>query len=292
MKRTLVVSFACLALVAAVPARGQQIRNIHDIDFKNFTYADAPCAGEGEPITVKNGVYERDQEDDKVYFEIRGVVFGDLTGDGVDEAVVRTLCNTGGTGQFTDALVYTLRGGKPTVIGELGIGDRADGGLYDVRIRDGVLYADRFGHGEGSGACCPEYIETSAFRWNGKTFAETGKATQRAWVDYQFDDSPAPHRVKFLRGSSAATLSGSTNNGESYLIGARAGQTLGLHFKTDDDKAEVSVAVKGGEAFATINANGDGSLKLPATGDYVISVRSPKPKDDENVWYQLDLTIS
>jgi hypothetical protein len=285
-----IVAVACVAL-AASPALGQGGKSIRDVDFMNLTYSDTPCYGEGGSIAVKNGLYERDSEDDKEYFKILGVVYGDLTGDGVEEAVVSTYCNTGGTGQFTDALVFTMRGGKPVVVGELGIGDRADGGLYNVVIRGGVLYADRYGHGEGSGACCPEYIETEAIRWNGSKFVATGKPTRRKYQDFFADDSPAPHRVTFLRGTSTASLAGLTTGKQSYLLGARAGQTLAIRFDPDDDTAAVVVATSAGERVGGATGKGEFSLKLPATGDYLISITSKKGPDDDTVSYTMDVTI-
>lgn len=282
-----VVAFAPIAS-AAPPPPG----DIHAVDFKNFSFADTPCGGEDSaPITVKNGLFEKDDEDDRVYFEIQDVVYGDVTGDGVDEAVVQMLCNTGGSGQFTDGAVYTMRGGKPVLLGTLGVGDRADGGLYAVEIRDRVIYHDRFGQDGTSGACCPQYVETYAVRWNGSKLVDVGKPARRAYQDYQFDDSPGPHTVKFLRGTSSATLAGSSNGGESYRLGARAGQSLAVRLGGADDTASVDVAAKDGTKLGTVTPGHPGSYTLPATGDYVISVRSKKGPEETGAVYRMDVQI-
>jgi len=125
---------------------------IRKVDFRNFSYA--TCFDDEKKTTrITKGKYQREIKDDdikySVYFAVRDVVYGDLDGDGQEEAVVDTLCNGGGTGQFTDGLVYKMQNGKPVQIGSLGVGDRADGvqlrrrvqrhgddGLRDIR-RDG-----------------------------------------------------------------------------------------------------------------------------------------------------------
>ncbi len=218
-KKQLVSCSLAIALTGAValitPAQSKRAAtDIQTVDFRNFSYSETVCAPEGGSVTVKNGVFERADEDDRAYFEVRQVLFGDLTGDKRDDAVVITLCNTGGTGQFADGFVYTMRDGKPVLIGTLGVGDRADGGIYDAEIRGGVLYVERFGHGEGAGACCPEYIETYPIRWNGSKLVDSGAVTKRGYDDYLMNDTPAPRRVKFLKGTSAATLVGQSYGGE------------------------------------------------------------------------------
>src|SRR5438445_13218141 len=78
----------------------------HKVDFRNFTYQPY-CAGEEtQKITVKNSEFSQEKQMDgyvdRMYFEIRGIAYGDLNGDGKDEAIIITNCNTGGTGQFTE----------------------------------------------------------------------------------------------------------------------------------------------------------------------------------------------
>jgi hypothetical protein len=291
MTRSALLMLATAVLASPVLAGPPPAADVHAIDFRNFTYADTACADEGASITVKDGVYDRDDEDDVAHFEVRDVVYGDLTNDGADEAVVLTLCNTGGTGQFTDGIVFTARAGKPVVLGTLGVGDRADGGVYRAEIRNGTLFVDRFGQDGSSGACCPQYVETSAVRWNGKKLVDAGASTKRAYVDYQLDDSPAPHALRFLRGTSSATLVGLTTEHGSYRLGARANQTLGIRFESEDETAEVVVASKSGQKIGSVTGRAAASIKLPATGDYVITVTSSKGSNDTDTYYKIDLSV-
>ncbi len=296
-KKQLVSCSLAIALTGAValitPAQSKRAAtDIQTVDFRNFSYSETVCAPEGGSVTVKNGVFERADEDDRAYFEVRQVLFGDLTGDKRDDAVVITLCNTGGTGQFADGFVYTMRDGKPVLIGTLGVGDRADGGIYDAEIRGGVLYVERFGHGEGAGACCPEYIETYPIRWNGSKLVDSGAVTKRGYDDYLMNDTPAPRRVKFLKGTSAATLVGQSYGNPAYVIGAKAGQTLTIRMKAEYPGAAAVVTTRGGETVGSATASSPATIKLPTSGDFVITVRSDAKPDSTNTYYAIDLAIT
>jgi hypothetical protein len=263
--------------------------DFHAVVFRTgFTY-DVGIGEEPIPVAVKDGVYSRDAEDDKVFFEVRKVVYGDLTADGKDEAIVETLLNTGGTGQFSEALLFEYRGGKAELISSLGIGDRADGGIFEIFIRDGKIFEERFGQ-EHSGACCPEYVETYVYGLRDGKLKPVERATRRAYYSYGFDDSPAPHRVKFLAGTSSVSLSGSTTGGEAYVFGAKAGQTVTVRFDSEDAKAEAVVATKSGD-LGRASAGHPWSGKLAATGDFTISVRSSTAKDAASTYYEMTAEI-
>jgi len=282
-------SLAILAILSPLAMAQSKGGDIHAVDFRNgFTY-DVGFGDEPRPVTVKNGEYSHAADDEKVYFEVRKVVYGDLTGDGKDEAIVETLLNTGGTGQFTDGLVFEFRGGKAVLVGSLGTGDRADGGVFDVFIRDGKIYDERFGQ-EHSGACCPEYVETHVAVLRAGKLQEIGKPSRRAYYNYAFDESPAPHRIKFLPGTSSVSLAGSSTNDESYLFGAKAGQTVAVSIAGGDAKAEAVVATKSGEiGRASVDRAWVG--KLPVSGDFTVTIRSAAAKESESAYYTMTVAI-
>src|SRR5580765_1347455 len=111
--------------------------DIHKVDFKNFTYlpscTDLDDLKGREKITVKNGDFSRSKEadgyTDHFEFTIFAVTYGDVNADGKDEAIVLSVCNTGGTGQYTEGFVYTIKAGMPSLLARIPGGDRADGGL-------------------------------------------------------------------------------------------------------------------------------------------------------------------
>jgi hypothetical protein len=178
-----VLGVITLALMASFASFGAQARtpgdNIRRVDFRNFSYRPS-CAYDGKPVPVKRGKYVRERGDDKVYFEVVKVTYGDVTGDRLDEAVVVTTCNTGGTGHFTEGTIYTMRAGRAVELARLEEGDRAFGGIRDVRVERGLLVVERFGPQEpDTGACCPKYVDTTRYRWTKGALAEVGKQERR-----------------------------------------------------------------------------------------------------------------
>lgn len=161
--------------------------DIKKVDFNNFTYS-ALCGGESEKdalsVTVKNGtiknirtvngVTETIDEDLPTYFNSNKPLYYDLTGDGKEEAVVVTECNTGGTANFTEGYVFTLKNGKPVLIFRIEGGDRAYGSLVSIKFSKATLIVKRNDPLNGA-ECCPLFTKTRKYIWNGKTFVPTGK---------------------------------------------------------------------------------------------------------------------
>ena len=269
------IHFLLLLLVFSVSSIFAQTdtQAIRKIDFRNFSYN--TCFDEDQKTTrITKGKYQREIKDGdikySVYFEVRAVVYGDLDGDGNEEAVVDTICNSGGTGQFTDGLVYRMQNGKPVLIGNIGVGDRADGGLHEVKIVNGLLKVSRYGG--HSGACCPDYIETSTHKLTGKRLVEIGKPVQSDYVSK--DGDYATRRVRFARGTSSTLVKGTTKGQETYLIGAKAGQMMSL--KITGTNANVDLQAPEGADIAQPKLNQPWSAKLPANGDYKLTISPPK----------------
>ena len=265
--------FFAILLLATTSYAQTNAQAIRKVDFRNFSYN--TCFDEDKKTTrITNGKYARKIKDGDssygVYFEVRAVVYGDLDGDGQEEAVVDTICNSGGTGQFTDGLVYRMQNGKPVQIGSVGVGDRADGGLHEVKFVNGQLKVARYGG--NSGACCPDYIETYTYKLTGKGLVEAGKPVRSDYVSK--DGDYATRRVHFAKGTSATTLKGSTKGQEMYLIGARTGQTMSL--KITGDKLQVDLQAPDGAEITQPKVNQDWSAKLPANGDYRLTISPTK----------------
>ncbi|HMF55520.1 MAG TPA: hypothetical protein VK619_04110 [Pyrinomonadaceae bacterium] len=183
MIKFLRLCFFILALVfctvVAVDARAQGAGDIHRVDFKNFTYHPS-CSFDNRQIRTRNGAYNRNRQDDRMEFKIGDIVYGDLTNDGRDEAVVISRCSTGGTGFYTEGYVYTMRGSRPVEIVRLEMGDRALGGIFGVKISGGLLTVERYAPDvAGEGACCPKYIETTTYRLRGRRLVQVGRKRRR-----------------------------------------------------------------------------------------------------------------
>src|SRR5688500_3148193 len=174
--------FICVLLVAFFAnAYGQA--EIRSVDFKNFTYLAHCLAEEPSEVTVKDGEFlEEKQMDgyvDRFSFTVFDVAYGDLTGDRKDEAIVLTVCNTGGTGNFSEGFVYSMKGRKPDLIARIPGGDRADGGLRTTRVEDGLLIVESNETGPEGGSCCPQIIVTTRYKVAGGRIVQSGKETRR-----------------------------------------------------------------------------------------------------------------
>ncbi len=166
---------------------------ISEIDFRNFDYAwDAPKLGapaawkwlEEKPkssVHVVDGRHDFSESESPAgtyrggYLMIRSVTYGDLNGDGRDEAAVDLLFSTGGTLNWHYLYVFTLENGSPTLLGRLQSGSRADGGLANVAIAQGTLVLDFLDTTRRMGDCCSEGYVRVKYRLRTGRFIESEK---------------------------------------------------------------------------------------------------------------------
>ena len=78
---------------------------------------------------------------------------GDLTGDGIDEAVVVLAHDPGGTGTFLHLAVVSDPAGSPRNIATFSLGDRDR--VTAVHVVDGKIVAELLEHGLDDSMCCP-----------------------------------------------------------------------------------------------------------------------------------------
>lgn len=79
--------------------------------------------------------------------------YGDLDGDGRDEAVVVLHHDPGGSGRFVHLAVFSEHEGQPRHVATALLGDRVQ--VRDLRIDSGRLVADLVERGADDPACCP-----------------------------------------------------------------------------------------------------------------------------------------
>jgi len=253
-----------LILVASISGFAQA--NIRAVDFKNFTYLVHCIAETPENVTVKNGEFSMEKQEegyvDRFYFKVFDISFGDLNGDRRDEAIVLTVCNTGGTGYFSEGFIFSMKGGKPALVARIPGGDRADGGLRTTRVEKGLLVVERNDPGEDGGACCPQIIVTTRYRLAGDRITQVGEETRR--------DIYPSERVTFERGASGKTFRRTiaADQGRRLVVGARAGQTLTVSI--DTDQASLRLLEEAEVKFGINNF----LARLPKAGDYTIEIQN------------------
>jgi hypothetical protein len=115
--------------------------------------------------------------------------FFDATGDGQDDALVIVKIETTGSAVPQIVYIYSNKDDKPELIWYFRTGDRADGGLKDIRPENGQLVVELYGQdrfilgetetakvtGDEEQICCPTFFTRSVYKWNGKNFLMQGK---------------------------------------------------------------------------------------------------------------------
>lgn len=276
MRKFILVAFVCLAFSSLAFSQ----TDIRDIDFKNFTYQPY-CAGPGEEtlnVTVKDGLFYEEKQSpegftERFYFNAYDVIYGDIDGDNADEAIVLSLCNTGGTGNFTEGFVYGMKDGQPALIARIEGGDRAYGGLREVSVENGkIIKVERSAPGELGANCCPELIETSIYRFENGSLVQVGEKTTR-------EIYPA-ERVEFEKGKDYKVFKlrmDADDQIKRYVFRARKGQTLQVITSAPEarvrlHKGKAKVLPENEKLFRGAESTNEFSAKLRETGDFIFEI--------------------
>jgi hypothetical protein len=114
------------------------------------------------------------------------VMYGDVTGDGAEEALIILGVNTEGSAAVNHVYAYTLKNRRPQFLWGFESGDRAWGGLRKAYPKDGGLVIELWGKGtrlggdlvgsEFTGLCCPKSFTRTFYRWQNGGFRQQGGA--------------------------------------------------------------------------------------------------------------------
>lgn len=172
------VTITILGVSAPPTASAQTRADIRQVDFKNFSYR-----LEGKLAQLKNGGRPARNDNEYTVSEAK-VSYGDLTGDGQEEAIIILGYDGGGTGSFTFGYLYSMQNGRPVLLTTLKGGDRADGGIVSAKIVNSLLVIERNvperENGIAVGLCCPKYVETVRYKWDGARLVRANQAAQTA----------------------------------------------------------------------------------------------------------------
>ncbi len=180
--------------VPPTPAETVETTNspIGKFDFKNYTYP-LPRGWQGamREITLENGKAPLSMEDDarKIGASFVKTKYGDATGDRQDEAFVIIKIETGGSALPQVVYIFEWKNEKPEIIWYFRTGDRADGGLRDLRAENGELVIELYGQdryifgdvetlkivGDEEQICCPTYFTRIRYKLMGSRFTMQGK---------------------------------------------------------------------------------------------------------------------
>ena len=244
-------------------------------DIKTFDFRNAllpPVVGDiYRRMRVKDGEHRLSGDERSRELWVDNITYGDLDGDGNDEAVVSLFHWGGGSGVFSDDFVFKLVDGLPKVIDRIGVGDRGFGGSRGLFIRNRTLFIERHDAGTHGSPCCPEFVVRYTFRWNGKHLFKAGES-RRLLHDVQ--------RIRFARGNYSSEVLAAPNGMSRgnevarFVVRARAGQTLKVlveRTESNDDRPPSVYFIDGSAEPEKIR----GGLKavLNKDGDFYFHVR-------------------
>jgi hypothetical protein len=164
------------------------------LDFDNFTYQWYPrwkyMLSERKEFTLRNRKTEIDVpsgSNEPSAFELVNIQYGDVTGDGAEDAVITIKMDVMGNSMPFVVFVYTLTDGETKMLWAHETGDRADEGLRNVYITGDHLLAveqynaDKFAIGSGgvvtAGLCCPKTFTRTFYKWDKGQFRKFREET-------------------------------------------------------------------------------------------------------------------
>jgi hypothetical protein len=166
-------------VVSGEQPRQPRADGIRSVDFQNFDYA-ATCStenGAAEVIHVSEGRATSQDEE----FWADKPVYGDLKGDGQEEAVVLLNCHPSGISPnvvSSEIFIFEISPSGAKVLARLPESYWKEERVAGVRVANRQLEVDSLQVANGSQAC-PEWIVTSRFRWNGNHFINAGETRRK-----------------------------------------------------------------------------------------------------------------
>ena len=165
-------------------------RNVREADFKDLAYPlNEPGFTAGrEWLRVSQGRYEDREIPTSVsflYFQVTNIVFGDLTGDGKEEAaVVAIYGSNSGSFFLTDTYVFGCLAGRLKLIGVLKQSriQKDTGMLVHESVKDpaqitkGSLFVT---HGTEGARPSPEFVTTFRYKISGRKLLLQGRPARR-----------------------------------------------------------------------------------------------------------------
>ena len=182
---------------------------------KNATYSGIY----DDPITLTDGLYEGepfvegDPSKPTVRYLDGGELFGDLDGDGIDDAVVFLLDNSGGSANILHIAAQLNQGGRPMDAGTVRLEEAQ---VKSLSLSNGRVDLEVITLGPGDGDCCGSYKASKSFAVQGGRLVETTGNTEMErlsaadlngtfWVLAEINyDTPiaadAPVNIEFIDG--------------------------------------------------------------------------------------------
>ena len=171
--------------------QSSNMKLVRSIDFANHSYRiperdpdDVPRfqrlqTKAGTPVSLVGGAYEAKDlvGKDWVRVNLQSVTYGDVTGDGREEALVALRIHTAGTLGWGLLLVFEYARSEEALLDGFWTGDRANEGLHKAYAQNGQLVVEVYNPEDAAGDCCPTRLSRIVLKWNAGKFAEVQRNT-------------------------------------------------------------------------------------------------------------------
>lgn len=190
-KKIALLPFIMLLLLAASIAQenAPNVNDIRQVDFKNFTYARQGDQTEAKTTELRNG--KNVSASGAESFLMR-VAYGDLTGDGVEEAIVLLRGQNTRTSRTLDELfVYTLKDGRAVLLTNFAGGKRGDyvcsvnSQESNFKVEEERLIIDLAVALADDPQCDPTRFYTITLRWNGRQMMEVERSALKPLPEHR-----------------------------------------------------------------------------------------------------------
>ncbi len=159
--------------------------SIRKIDFKNFSY---PQTDEYESFRLKDGTKNPKKDEDGA--RLQNIEYGDVTNDGIEDALIDISPLMDGNCQCEMVFVYTIKNNKHKLLWSFNTWDRAEGGFKKAYAENGNLVVETFGDNKFENDkwnfnfpkdkfnpyCCPTAYTKIVFKWSGEKFVPLGES--------------------------------------------------------------------------------------------------------------------
>lgn len=120
-------------------------------------------SGYNEDVTLVDGEFRREDPTNALYTRLLDdkIAYGDIDGDGLEDAAIILVSNTGGSGNFVDLLAVSGAGGIAQSIGAAFLGDRV--AVQSITIVDQQVIVNMITQGPNDPSCCPTLNVTATY---------------------------------------------------------------------------------------------------------------------------------
>lgn len=126
-------------------------------------------------ITLVDGQYQQKPSPDSATFIVNvsltgPIAYGDLDGDGVEDAALVLTDEPGGSGTFVSLAAARNADGEAEGLATTPLGDRVQ--VEALAIADGIITVNLVTHGPSDPMCCPTQAATWRYRLEGETLVQ------------------------------------------------------------------------------------------------------------------------